>query len=143
MKKNEPKWVSRILEVFLQSIEWTSIKSPVHQTFTYRCQNIDGTWEIVVSPWMHEIYGGRYDGALKLPSYEMNLLAVADEFDSINYIGFDTDRLEVTIEGKIDDSWVNFVFRKNAPQRSKFRKKLNVFTGEVTKITSEVQEVEE
>jgi len=137
MREKQPNWVQRILEVFLQSVEWTSLKTPVHQTFTYRCQNIDGTWEVVVSPWMHEMYGGRYDGALRLPTYEMNLLAIADEFDNVSYIGFDSDRLEATIEGKIDNSWATVIFRREAP-KSKARKKINTYTGEVTKIVGGV-----
>ncbi len=134
MKKNEPNWIDRILEIFLQSVEWTSIKAPVNQTFTYRCQQIDGAWEVVVSPWMHEIYGGKYDGALRLPAYEMNLMMIADEFDTVRYIGFDTDRMEASIEGTVEQSWVTFIFRRLAP-KSKVRKKFNTFTGEVTKIT--------
>ncbi len=137
MRENEPNWIERVLNVFLQSVEWTSLKTPVDQTFTYRCQYIEDTWEVVISPWMHEIYGGRYDGALRLPAYEMNLLSVADEFDSVSYIGFDTDRLEASIEGKIDNSWATIIFRKLAPRKSRVKKKINTFTGEVTKIVEE------
>lgn len=129
----EPIWVERILEVFLQSVEWTSLKTPINQTFTYKCQNIDGVWEITMSPWLHEIYGGKCDGAIRLPHYEMNLITLTNEFDKVDYIGFDTDRMQVTIEGKIEDSWVSLILRRSPP-RSKTRKKINTFTGEITKI---------
>lgn len=136
--EKQPKWLSRLLEVFLEAVEWTSVKSPTHHVFTYRCRfnHSEGVWELVVSPWLHEIYGGRHDGAVRLPTYELNLLSVADEFDTVKYIGFDTDRLESTIEGKIEDNWVHLIFSRRAPQDSNVRKKINTYTGEVTKIVT-------
>lgn len=136
--ENQPKWLSRILEIFLESVEWTSIKSPTHHTFTYRCQfnHDESVWELAISPWLHEIYGGKHDGAIRLPSYEMNVLSVADEFDTVKHIGFDTNRLEASIEGKIEDAWIHLIFRRLPPENSNVRKKLNTYTGEVTKIVA-------
>lgn len=134
MRENEPLWVERLLQAFLRSVEWTSLKTPTHQTFTYKCQNIDGTWEISVSPWLHEIYGGKHDGAIKLPLYEMNLLEIMKEFNKVEFVGFDTDRLEATIDGEINMSWVSFRFRRLPPIPTNIRKKINIYTGEVTKI---------
>lgn len=135
--KTKPSWIERILKVFLQSIEWTSLKTPAAQTFSYRCSYVNDTWEVTISPWLHEIYGGKYDGALRLPAYEVNLLAMADEFDKVSYIGFDTDRHEATIEGRIGESLAVLTFRK-LPPNGKIHKKINTYTGEVTKIVKEV-----
>jgi hypothetical protein len=135
--KNQPKWVDHILDVFLENIEWTSLKTPTDQTFTYKAQNIDGIWELVISPWMHEIYGGKDDGALRLPTYEVNVLALVNELDAVTYIGFDSDRLEATVEGKICGTRVVIILRRLAP-KSRVRKKINTFTGEVTKIITNV-----
>jgi hypothetical protein len=136
--ETQPKWLCRLLEVFMESVEWTSVKSPTHQVFTYRCQynHSEQVWELIISPWLHEIYGGKNDGAIRLPTYEMNVLAVADEFDSVKHIGFDTARLESSIEGKIDDTWVHLIFSRKAPENSNVRKKINIYTGEVTKIVA-------
>jgi hypothetical protein len=132
---NQPQWLENLLEVFLHAIEWTSIKTPTHQTFTFRSQHVDETWEITISPFLHEIYGGKHDGALRLPTYELNMLTVANEFDKLTYIGFDTDRTEASIEGEINGESVTLIFRRLAP-KSKTRKKINTFTGEVTKIVT-------
>lgn len=135
--KTKPNWIDRILETFLESIEWTNIGTPINHTFSYRCSNDNNYWEITFSPWVHEIYGGKHDGALKVPFYEINLLTVADEFDKVSYIGFDTDRFEATIEGKIEDSLATLIFRK-LPPTTKFHKKVNTYTGEVTKIAKKI-----
>jgi hypothetical protein len=132
-KTKEPQWIGHILDVFLKNIEWTSLKTPTHLTFTYRATLRDGVWEVILSPWLHEIYGGKFDGALKLPTYEVNILAVAKNFEEVSYIGFDTHRLEASIEGVICGSKATVLFRRLAP-KNQIRRKINTFTGEVTKI---------
>ena len=136
MNTKQPKWLTKLLEVFVSSVEWTNISSPVHQIFTYRCRfnHGDNVWEVTVSPWLHEFYGGKDDGAVQLPTYEVNLLSIADEFDEVNHIGFDTNRLETSIRGKIEKSAVSLSICQQPPSINVL-KKVNAFTGEVTNIS--------
>ena len=129
-----PNWLQTLLNAFLKSIKWTSLQTPIDQTFAYRCQEHDDRWRVIVSPWLHEIYGGRNDGSTKIPAYEVNVLPITNQFDKIHYLGFDADRLEARIEGEIDNDWVTFVLRRLPPKGSRIRKQINTFTGEVTKI---------
>lgn len=133
MKQQQPQWLNTLLDLFIKSVEWASIQAPVHQIFTYRARCSDNIWEIVISPFLHEIYGGKEDGDVKSPMYEVDILPLADEFDSLIYIGFDSDRGEVSIEGLIDQSQVTLILCQT-PRNSKVRKKINTFTGEITRI---------
>jgi hypothetical protein len=132
--QEKPCWINRILNTFLNSIEWTNVRSSLEKTFSYKCKKIDGIWEIVFSPWLQEIFGGKNDGLIKVPSYEINLLNIAEEFDTVNYIGFDTDTSETIIQGEIEQSPAIFTFRKSPPNVIKSRKKYNTYTGEITTI---------
>ena len=133
----EPAFINRLFSVFLKSVEWISVKAPPQDVFAYRCRTIDGAWEIAVSPWVQEFYGGKKDGGCYLPTYGMNLMMLADEFDTIKYIGFDSSKLESHIEGTIDNDFVNLIFRRQPVGASKPKRKLNVFTGEVSRISRE------
>lgn len=131
MKK--PAWINTLLKVFIKSVSWISLKTKIPQTFTYKCANSDGLWEIQIFPWLHEIYGGKYDGDLHIPSFEIDLLPIVKEFKKIYSINFNTDSFETYIEGEIKDCYVNLIICSYPPD-SKTYKKLNTFTGEVTKI---------
>lgn len=130
--KNKPNWIKRILKIALKSVQWTTLKSPINKTFGYRCFTKNGSWTILFFPWLHEIYGGKYDGGVKLPLYEVNLLDMADEFDKINYIGFDTEKSDTLIKGEIENNKLSIIFSKTPPNKN-ICKKINAYTGEVTK----------
>jgi len=138
MKKQLPAWVDELLHVFVDSVEWTSVKSDPHQIFTYRCKLEEGMWYITVEPVLHEHWGGRNDGAVVTPRYMMDVMWVAEHFDQVRDIGFDTDRLEVNIEGLIGKNHVYIVFSRQPGSRMK--KLINAYSGEIIKRHNNVQQ---
>ena len=131
----KPWWLQKIIDAFIDSIEWRDIKTPIQETFTYKCQKTYEAWEITFSPWIHEIYGGKNDGMIKTPKYEINLLNLSNQLEIVTYINFNTKKSSSRIEGIMGNDIVVIDICKNPPENSKTRKKINIFTGEITKVT--------
>ncbi len=106
-----PQWVEAIVDV----LEGCSPGSFELQFSPVECQ-------LIIAPSLAEIVGGAEDGEEVFPFFSMHLAALAQIFDALPEMSWDTMHDELHVEGEIDgeDAWITirkFPFEEEASPR--------------------------
>jgi len=96
-----PQWVDVILDVLEGCIEGYSPGSFELQFSPVECQ-------LIIAPVLAEIVGGAEDGEEVFPFFSTHLAALAQAFDALPEMSWDTMHDDLHVEGEIDgeDAWI-------------------------------------
>ncbi len=96
-----PQWVEAIVDVLEGCIEGYSPGSFELQFSPVECQ-------LIIAPALAEIVGGAEDGEEVFAFFSIHLAALAQAFDALPEMSWDTMYDELHVEGEIDgaDAWI-------------------------------------
>ncbi len=96
-----PQWVEAIVDVLEGCIEGYSPGSFELQFSPMECQ-------LIIAPALAEIVGGAEDSEEVFPFFSMHLAELAQAFDALPEMSWDTMYDELHVEGEIDaeDAWI-------------------------------------
>ncbi len=99
--EDAPQWVEAILDVLEGCIEGYSPGSFELRFIPEECQ-------LIIAPAVAEIVGGAEDGEEVFAYFSIHLAAVAQAFDALPEMSWDTMHDELHVEGEIDgeDAWI-------------------------------------
>ena len=96
-----PQWVDAILDVLQGCIEGYGPGS-------FELRFSPGECRLIIAPVLDEIVGGAEDGEEVFPFFSMHLTELAQAFDALPEMSWDTMHDKLHVEGEIDgeDVWI-------------------------------------
>jgi hypothetical protein len=133
MEETLPNRLHQIVIETIQAIQWNSLNCDPINVFHYRYRKNkdDDSWETVIHPAIHEVVGGKNDGALVYPKFDISILDISKKFDQILDITFDNS--QIYIDGIIDNFIFTLEIMDRPPRKAKVTKNFNWHTKEVVK----------
>jgi hypothetical protein len=129
-----PERLRKIVTETIQSIDWNSFQTEPHNVFHYRYhKDGEGNWTLVIHPAVHEVIGGREDGALIFPKFHLSLFDATRGFDEIIDFGVNSREDFVWIDGMVGENLCSLEVHCRPPSKAKVMKNYHWYTGVVQK----------
>lgn len=129
-----PDRLYKIVTDTINSIKWNSLGCDAAAAFHYRYhQNEYGAWTVVIHPAVHEVIGGKDDGALIYPKFNLSIFDITKLFDEVFDLILTSKESKFCIDGIVDNLLFSLEIMEKPPVRYKVTKNYNVYTKEVAK----------
>lgn len=129
-----PDRLYKIVTDTINSINWNSLGCDAATAFHYRYQKCQyGGWTVVIHPAVHEVIGGKDDGALIYPKFNISILDIMKHFDEVTDLVLTSRESKFCIDGIVGDMLFSLEILEKPPVRSKVSKNYNIYTKEVVR----------
>jgi hypothetical protein len=129
-----PDRLYRIVTDTINSIAWNSLGCDAATAFHYRYhKNQYGAWTVVIHPAVHEVIGGKDDGALIYPKFNLSIHDIIRRFDDVTDIVLSSKESKLFVDGIVGEHLFSLEIMEKPPARAKVSKNFNWYTKEVVK----------
>lgn len=129
-----PDRLYRIVTDTINSINWNSLDCDAATSFHYRYNKDQyGTWTVIIHPAIHEIIGGKDDGALIYPKFNLSVHDILKHFDEVFDLILTSRESKFCIDGIVGDMLFSLEIMEKPPLKAKVTKNYNIYTKEVVK----------
>jgi hypothetical protein len=129
-----PDRLYKIVTDTINSIRWNSLGCEAASSFHYRYhKNEYGSWTVVIHPAVHEVIGGKNDGTLIYPKFNISVFDITKLFDEVFDLILTSKEAKFCIDGIVGNMLFSLEIMEKPPARYKVTKNYNAYTKEVAK----------